>query len=144
MARRTKARELALQMLYQRDLNPDVGAHAIRQMMAEHLRDEDLRQFAWQLFVGVMEYRPQLDAAIEKVAENWTLERMAPTDRNVLRLGAFELLHTDLPHRIVIDEAIDLARKFGSAQSAQFVNGVLDRLIPEEKRARNGSGPERP
>jgi N utilization substance protein B len=64
---------------------------------------------------------------------------MAPTDRNVLRLGAFELLQTDTPYQVVLDEAIDLARKFGTAQSPQFVNGILDRLIPEAKRRAAGS-----
>ena len=75
-----------------------------------------------------------LDARIEAVAANWTLGRMAPTDRNVLRLGAFELLYTETPHRVVIDEAIELARLFGTANSPQFVNGILDKLVPAEKR----------
>ncbi len=134
MARRSKARDVALQMLYQRDLNPDVDVYAVREMVHTQLGDDDLRDFSWRLFVGVMECRAALDAAIETVAENWTLSRMAPTDRNVLRLGAFELLHSDTPHRVVIDEAIELARKFGNAQSPQFVNGILDQLIPDEKK----------
>ena len=130
MARRSKARELALQMLYQKDLNPDVDAEAVRAMLAERLTDEARSGFAWQLFAGVMENRPVLDGRIVSVAENWSLSRMAPTDRNVLRLGAFELLYTDTPHRVVIDEAVELAKRFGSAQSSQFVNGILDQLIP--------------
>lgn len=134
MARRSKARELALQMLYQKDLNPDVGADTVRDMIAEEVPEESLRAFAWKLYVGVMEWRPMLDARIEAVAENWTLARMAPTDRNVLRIGTFELLYTDTPHRVVIDEAIELARLFGSAQSPQFVNGLLDKLVPADKR----------
>ena len=117
-------------MLYQQDLNPDIGPDAVRAMLAEQLPDEPLSDFAWQLFAGVMENRAALDARIESVAENWSLSRMAPTDRNVLRLGAFELLQTDTPHRVVIDEAIELAKRFGSAQSSQFVNGILDQLIP--------------
>jgi N utilization substance protein B len=64
---------------------------------------------------------------------------MAPTDRNILRLGAYELLHTDTPHRVVIDEAVEMAKKFGSTQSFQFVNGILDRLIPAEKRNASGA-----
>ena len=137
MARRSKAREVALQMLFQGDLNPDVDIHHVREMMQERIGNDELLQFAWQLFTGVMEYRAQLDEAIQQVAENWTLHRMAPTDRNVLRLGAFELSQTDTPHRVVIDEAIELARKFGTVQSPQFVNGILDQLIPEEKRRQN-------
>ena len=134
MARRSKAREVAVQMLYQVDLNPEVGLHAVRHMVDEALADLDLREFAWRLFVGVMEVRSMLDERIQGVAENWSLKRMAPTDRNVLRLGAFELLCTETPHRVVLDEAIELARVFGSAQSAQFVNGILDKLVPPEKR----------
>ncbi|MBA3316176.1 MAG: transcription antitermination factor NusB [Planctomycetota bacterium] len=134
MARRSKAREVAVQMLYQVDLNPTVELRAVRAMVDEALDDVELQEFAWRLFVGVMEVRSMLDQKIQGVAENWSLKRMAPTDRNVLRLGAFELINTDTPHRVVLDEAIELARVFGSAQSAQFVNGVLDKLVPHEKR----------
>lgn len=135
MARRSKAREVAVQMLYQVDLNPTVELRSVRAMVDEALDDDhELQEFAWRLFVGVMEVRPMLDQKIQSVAENWSLKRMAPTDRNVLRLGAFELINTDTPHRVVLDEAIELARVFGSAQSAQFVNGLLDKLVPPEKR----------
>jgi N utilization substance protein B len=122
-------------MLYQKDLNADVSAETIRSMIQEQLRDDDLSRFAWNLFAGVMESRAALDQRIEGAAANWTLSRMAPTDRNVLRLGAFELLYTDTPHRVVIDEALELAKTFGGAQSSAFVNGILDRLVPEAKRS---------
>ncbi|MGC1272898.1 MAG: transcription antitermination factor NusB [Planctomycetaceae bacterium] len=135
MARRSKAREVAVQMLYQIDLNTEADLRHIRSMVEESLPDEELRDFAWRLFVGVRENRPLLDAKIQAVAENWSLKRMAPTDRNVMRLGLYELLNTDTPHRVVLDEAIELARVFGSAQSAQFVNGILDKLVPAEKRS---------
>lgn len=134
MARRSKAREVALQMLFQVDLNPDVDTSAVAGMIGERLTDPELREFAWVLFSGVREYRAMLDEKIESVAENWKLSRMAATDRNCLRLGAFELIQTGTPHRVVIDEALDLARKFGNAQSAPFVNGILDKLVPPEKR----------
>lgn len=134
MTRRSKAREVVLQMLYQIDVNPDVGASTIREMIHEQLPDDDLRAFAWSLFAGARENRATLDSRISTAAENWTLVRMAPTDRNALRLGAFELLFTETPHRVVIDETIELARRFGTAQSPQFVNGILDKLIPPEKR----------
>jgi N utilization substance protein B len=70
-----------------------------------------------------------LDKLIADTAVNWSLHRMAATDRNVLRLGAYELLHVDTPPRVTIDEAVELAKRFGSAQSAQFVNGILDKLL---------------
>ena len=138
MARRSKSRELALQMLFQVDLNADVGGQTVRAQIAERLDEQDLRDFAWRLFAGTMEWRGMIDERIQSVAENWTLARMAPTDRNVLRLGAFELLQTDTPYQVVIDEAVELARKFGTAQSPQFVNGILDRLVPELKRRSPG------
>ena len=88
-----------------------------------------------------MEHRKELDAKIEIIAQNWSLRRMAPTDRNALRLGAYELLYTQTPPRVVIDEALELAKLFGSGQSAQFVNGILDRLItPERREAMNLPG----
>lgn len=121
-------------MLYQKDLNPDVPADDVRTMIQDLLRDQELSRFAWSLFVGVMECRPALDQRIEGVAANWTLTRMAPTDRNVIRLGLYELLHTETPHRVVIDEALELAKTYGGPQSSSFVNGVLDRLIPADKR----------
>jgi N utilization substance protein B len=134
MARRTKAREIALQMLFQIDLNPEVGRSTIRTMIDERLEESDLADFAWGLFTGVMEFRDLLDEKIQTIAPHWKLSRMAATDRNTLRLGAFELIQTDTPIRVVINEALELARRFGTDQSAQFVNGVLDKLVPPEKR----------
>jgi N utilization substance protein B len=74
----------------------------------------------------------ELDALLNERADNWSLERMAVTDRNVLRIGAYEILYTDTPGRVAINEAVDLSRRFGSAQSSQFVNGVLDRFLKDE------------
>lgn len=135
-SRRHKAREVALQMLFQKDLNPDVTPDVIREQIQEAIPDEQLSRFAWSLFAGVIESRSTLDEKIESVASNWTVNRMPTTDRNAIRLGAFELLYTDTPPRVAIDEALELAKSFGSANSSAFVNGVLDRLIPREKRTR--------
>ena len=134
MARRTQAREVAVQMLYQLDLNPAVGLQAVREMVDERIEDEDLRAFCWRLVAGTMEDRQFLDARIATVARNWSLKRMAATDRNALRAGLWELLHCDTPHRVVLDEYVELARTFGGATSPQFVNGLLDRLLPDERR----------
>ncbi|MBX3451108.1 MAG: transcription antitermination factor NusB [Planctomycetaceae bacterium] len=134
MSRRHKAREVVVQMLYQLDLNEDVAPDAVRGMIQEELRDETLARFAWSLFAGVMEARKQLDERIASAAANWSLGRMPPTDRNVLRLGAYELLFTETPHRVVIDEALELAKTYGTAQSSAFVNGILDRMVPSERR----------
>jgi N utilization substance protein B len=141
-SRRHKAREVALQMLFQKDLNPDVAPDEIREQIQEQLKDEALCRFAWSLFAGVIESRTAIDEKIEAVASHWTVGRMPTTDRNAIRLGAFELLYTDTPPRVAIDEALELAKSFGSANSSAFVNGVLDRLIPEEKRGRHQSDAE--
>jgi len=134
MARRSKAREVVLQMLFQVDLNPDVDRATVRAMIEERLEDRELSDWAWGLFTGVLEFQTLLDEKIQSIAPHWKLSRMAATDRNTLRLGAFELIQTATPMRVIINEALELARKFGSDQSAQFVNGVLDKLVPPEKR----------
>lgn len=135
-SRRHKAREVALQMLYQKDLNPDATSDEIREQVQEELTDEPLSRFAWSLFMGVMESRSAIDKQVNAVAANWSVSRMPATDRNVIRMGAFELLYTDTPAGVVIDEALELAKSFGGANSVAFVNGILDRLIPDEKRNR--------
>jgi len=84
--------------------------------------------FARSLVAGVRRNRSELDELLGKTADNWRIERMAVTDRNVLRLGAFELIYTDVPSAVAINEAVELAKRYGSAQSAQFVNGILDKL----------------
>lgn len=132
--RRTKGREVALQMLHLLDFNPDVDFHTIRELIIEQIPDERLSEFCWFIVIGVMERRDGLDARIQKVAQNWTINRMASTDRNSLRIGVYELLHTSTPPRVVIDEAVNLAKRYGTNQSSQFVNGLLDRLVPADRR----------
>ena len=132
MPRRSRAREIVLQVLYQDDLNPQHNASVVDQFLTVRLQnDEQLVQFAGSLLSGVRRNRGELDSLLDDVAENWTLERMAVTDRNVLRLGAFEIIYTDTPDRVAINEAVELAKRFGSKQSAQFVNGILDKFIKE-------------
>jgi transcription antitermination protein NusB len=129
MSRRSKARQVAFQVLYQDDLNPRVNPAEADALVVRRLRQDDLIGFARELVAGVRRNRKELDELIEQAAENWSLKRMAATDRNVLRLGAFEVLHTDTPVKVSIDEAVELAKRFGSEQSAQFVNGILDKLM---------------
>jgi transcription antitermination protein NusB len=133
MARRSRAREVAFQILYQDDMNPRHNPADNDALIARRLRSEDLIGFAKELVAGVRRNRPEIDERLAKTAANWSLQRMAATDRNLLRLGAYEILYADTPDRVAINEAVELAKRFGSAQSAQFVNGILDRLIhPEE------------
>jgi len=129
MARRSRAREVAFQVLYQDDLNPHGNPAVGDALLARRLHAEDLLQFARDLVAGVRRHRPEIDGLLERTAANWSLHRMAATDRNVLRRGAYEILPADTPDRVAINEALELAKRFGTAQSAQFVHGILDRLM---------------
>ena len=132
MSRRSRAREIVLQVLYQNELNPEQPDQIRTRFVEARLsRNRKLIEFAESLIDGVRQHRDTLDKALDRTARNWRLSRMAATDRNVLRLGAYELLYTDAPGRVVINEAIDLARRYGSDNSAKFVNGILDRLMKE-------------
>ena|SRR5438105_2661636 len=129
MTKRSRAREVALQLLFQRDHNISVDRERVLRFVRDRLRDPSLEAFCLTLFDGVMQNQEDIDRRLSAAAENWRLVRMAAVDRNVLRLGAFEILFTpDTPAGVVLDEAIELARRFGSADSPAFVNGVLDRL----------------
>ncbi len=132
MTKRSHAREVAFQVIYQDDLNPRNNPAVTDAFITEHISNEGLADFARSLVAGTRRNRVDLDDALNATADNWSLERMAATDRNILRLAAYELLHTDTPRAVAIDEAIELAKRFGSAQSPQFVNGILDRLVPSE------------
>lgn len=137
-ARRTKARERALQALYQ----IDVAAEGIDDALAAFWRsfepvERDVKDLAEGLVRGVAEHRRRVDDAIEEASSNWRLDRMARVDRNVLRLAVYELLQSDVPVKVVINEAIELGKKFGSESSGAFVNGVLDKVaagLPAERR----------
>jgi len=131
MPRRSRAREVALQALFQEDLNPRGSRDQLAPFVSSRLQGEALQEFATSLVLGVMRNQVELDTLLESKAENWSLARMAATDRNVLRVGAFEIRYTDTPDRVAINEAVELAKRFGSANSSQFVNGILDKLIQQ-------------
>ena len=130
MRKRTQARELALQLLYQLDLRgeeilPEIAAY----LDDEASGDQEIRTFAKDLVMGFWERRASIDQMIEEVAKNWQLRRMAAIDRNILRLATFELLHReDIPPLVTINEAIDIAKKFSTKNSGPFVNGILDNI----------------
>jgi N utilization substance protein B len=129
MTRRSRAREVALQLLFQHDFNPSAPRGAVEQLAQDRLRIADLTAFCLSLYDGVLAHREEIDRRLTESAENWRLPRMAAVDRNVLRLGALEVLFTpETPPEVAINEAIELARRYGSADSPAFVNGVLDRL----------------
>jgi N utilization substance protein B len=128
MTRRSRAREVALQLLVWRDLNPTASPDAVDRFVRDRLRDPTHEPFSRRLYDGVLARQKDIDAALAAAAENWRLPRMPAVDRNVLRIGVFEMLTTtdSSPPAVVINEAIELARRYGSADSPGFVNGVLD------------------
>jgi transcription antitermination protein NusB len=129
MTRRTRAREIALQVLYQLEQNPSYKPAEIDRFIERRLREPRLRGFAHELIAGVQAHQPKIDDLIASAAENWRLDRMAAIDRNILRLGAFEMLFCpDVPMKVAINEALELAKRYSTAQSSRFVNGILDRL----------------
>jgi len=130
MPGRRQAREAALQLLYQRDANPDIKPQVARDMLEELINFQPLRDLAWQLYVGTASELPAIDKRLQDVAHNWRLSRMAMTDRNILRMGLYEMTTIGTPAAVVLDECIELARLYGNAQSGQFVNGILDKLMP--------------
>jgi N utilization substance protein B len=129
MTKRRRAREVVLQLLYQCDHNPSVDPEQVRNFLQTRLRQGDLIDFAHGLLSGVSTHRKEIDQQLSATAENWSVERMATVDRNVLRLGTYELLYqTDTPPKVAMDEAVELAKRYGAAESPAFVNGVLDRV----------------
>lgn len=130
MGRRRQAREIALQSLYIMDTSgtPEKEAFAIVNRREEP-GDEKTLEFAHELVSGATANRPELDKHIEATAENWALSRMAAVDRNMLRLAVYELLfRVDTPVNVIIDEAIEIVRKFSTEESTRFVNGILDKI----------------
>jgi N utilization substance protein B len=131
MTRRSRGREVALQILYQLEQNPEVPHEEMRSFIQRRLLDDRrLCEFTEGLIAGVKEHQVQIDSIISKVAENWRLDRMAAIDRNILRLGAYEMLFCpEVPAKVAINEALELAKRYSTAQSSRFVNGILDRVL---------------
>jgi transcription antitermination protein NusB len=132
MARRSRAREVTLQLLFQWDQNPTaVPRRAVERFVRERLLgDPEMTSYCLALLDGVTKNKGAIDPILTQTATNWRLTRMMPVDRNVLRLGAYELRFDPEPQplEVVINEAIELARRFGSEDSPAFVNGVLDKI----------------
>lgn len=122
-----------MQVLFQDDLNPRHDPHKDEEFIRARLHSAELVEFAQTLVSGVRRNRQELDELVGRTADNWSLQRMATTDRNVLRLGAFEILYTETPDPVAINEAVELAKRFGAKQSAQFVNGILDRFLAKHR-----------
>ena len=129
MRNRTKSREYALQMLYQADIRRADPQQVLEGFWREPEPAGEIKAFANELFSGTMAHLADIDAVIASHADNWDIKRMAVIDRNILRLGAFELLHQEgVPPKVCINEAIELAKRFGDAESGKFINGILDAI----------------
>jgi len=139
-AGRRQARERALQALYQLELQGAAApAEALEQAWAasaeEGPRDDETNAFALELVKGVREKLKEVDELISKHSHNWKLDRMSRIDRNVLRLGVYELkFRDDIPKKATLNEAVELGKKFGGEQSSAFINGLLDKLAQELKK----------
>jgi len=136
MGRRTKARECALQMLYQWDMTHEAMDRVAGLFWKVRTTTDATREMAERLARGAQENLERIDAAITSASTNWRFERIAGVDRNILRVGAFELMmEPQTPSSVIIDEAVEMAKRFSEADSPAFVNGVLDavkRAVREE------------
>jgi transcription antitermination protein NusB len=126
MTLRRKSREFALQMLFEWDVTRQKASRVEQLFWRSARAAESTRKFANQLFEGAIAEAERSDKLIQRLSENWKLERLAAVDRSILRLAIYELRFGTAPPKVVIDEALELAKKFSSADSASFLNGVLD------------------
>jgi transcription antitermination protein NusB len=134
MGGRHQARERALQILFQHDIHRK-GELRLNEFWQEYSASDESRAFAERLVRGVLEHQKELDATIAKYATNWTVTRMPIVDRNILRAGLYELLWVDeVPAKVTMDEAIELAKSFGDEDASKFVNAVLDKALATESR----------
>jgi transcription antitermination factor NusB len=136
MRKRSKAREFALQILYEIDITRDDFKEVIKNFwsLVEEDVDDDVKKFSHELVEMVSQRRDILDEKIARYATNWEVDRMAVVDRNILRLGGGELLfRNDIPPKVSINEAVELAKKFSGVQAGKFVNGILDKIKSEKQ-----------
>ncbi len=134
MRKRTQGRETALKILYQAEINRrDIGSAAKYFWTEVESIDPQVKEFTERIVIGVEHHLKAIDEKISRYADNWQLSRMAIIDRNILRIGVFELLQTpDVPPKVTINEAVELAKKYGDLESSKFVNGILDKIHKTE------------
>lgn len=133
--KRRRAREYALQFLFQSDFGD--GKHRknnLKQFLSEKENDPEVKNFASEIINGTISALDEIDSVIKKTAEHWVLERMAAVDRNILRFAVYELLYcNDIPSAVTINEAIEIAKKYSTSESAAFINGILDKIAKKTK-----------
>ncbi|MBM4140284.1 MAG: transcription antitermination factor NusB [Nitrospira sp.] len=131
--KRRKAREYALQLLFQLDFKVEkLENRDLEAFWSDKKENTEVKKFAEELMRGTVNKLNEIDSMIGKAAENWVVQRMSAVDRNILRFAAYEILYRkDIPSAVTINEAIEIAKKFSSGESAPFINGVLDRIAKE-------------
>jgi transcription antitermination protein NusB len=132
---RTKSREFAMQMLFQWEMSPQDPRKLETKFWKAAKAAEDTKQFANELLEGSARHVKELDALIAQHCDNWRFERLAAIDRAILRLAIHELLTAKLSHKVIINEAVDLAKKFSGEDSGAFVNGILDAVNKARKKS---------
>lgn len=134
MGARRRARELAVQFLYQMEVNPLEPHEALESFCQSVSASRQVKEFATRIVAGVQQYREEIDRIIGKYSEHWRLERIDRVDKNILRMGVFELLYCDdIPFKVALNEAIDIGKQFGTEESGAFINGILDKISKMEK-----------
>lgn len=129
MGMRRKARECALQMLYQQDLSGCKSSDVVSTYWEANPPTDDARRYADELVCGIENHRVEIDSEISDNSMNWKISRMAAVDKNILRIAVFELKYrSDVPSKVAINEAVEIAKRFGTADSGAFVNGILDNI----------------
>lgn len=134
MRKRTQAREYALKILYQAEIaRREIGLAVRNFWQTAHPPDNHVKEFTELLTCGIAAHLSEIDQKISQYATNWQIKRMAVIDRNILRMGVYELLYaSDIPPKVTINEAIELAKKYGDLESGKFVNGILDKIHKSE------------
>lgn len=149
MRKRTRSREFALQLLYEIDIASGSLEEAFKdfwkdrtdlalsepekEVLEKDKKDEEVREYAERLVTGACEKKSEIDRLIEHYAENWTIRRMAAVDRNILRLATYEIIYVnEIPMKVAINEAVELAKRYGESDSSKFVNGILDKIAKSE------------
>jgi N utilization substance protein B len=142
---RRKARECALQMLFAADMVKNAGLFSLEDYWTElgdPEFDDKTRDFANNLVRGTLQHNDTIDEKIRTRAEHWRIERMAIVDRNVLRLAVYEFLYEDTPHTVVINEALEIARRFSTFEATQFINGILDAIKLDLEKSASTDAPK--
>lgn len=129
MGKRRSAREAALSILYQLEFRSGHYPEVCRDYWADHPCPPEVQTFAEELVAGTVAHREEIDSLIASHTEHWHFSRIALVDRNILRLATYELLcHKDIPEKVILNEAIEIAKQYGGEDSSRFVNGILDRI----------------